>query len=439
MNKTLLIIQREYLTRVRKKSFLLTTILVPIIIIAFYAVIIAVAVSDNTQSEKVAVVDEANLFDGRIVSEKDDKDALKLQLIPNETEAGFKAKYRDQGYNAFLFIPKVDIEKPSGIKLYSGSTVSLSTKDRIERKIDKAIEQKRLASANIDPARYESIKSNIDLETIVGTGSDEKKSMEQIATIVAFAAGILIYMVLLIYGSMVMRGVMEEKTNRISEVIVSSVKPFQLMLGKIVGIGAVGITQFIIWIVLIGILQLILPMLFPSMTDTLAQQAGANTEAMKQAADANLLGKISEGIDTIPIGLLLFSFLFYFLGGYLMYASLFAAIGSVSEDQQDAQQLIFPVMMPIILGFVILTKAVQEPNGSLALFGSMFPLTSPIVMIGRIPFGVPAWQIVASMALLVLFFLFCTWLAGRIYRTGILMYGKKGSWKEMVKWAFRNN
>ena len=228
---------------------------------------------------------------------------------------------------------------------------------------------------------------------------------------------------------------MGEKTNRISEVIISSVKPFQLMMGKIIGIGAVGITQFIIWMVLIGVLQLIIPVAFPSMMGQIPQ----TTPEGMPIESTNLFSKINEGMDTIPVGTLVFSFLFYFLGGYLMYASLFAAIGSVSEDQQEAQQLIFPVMMPIILGFVILTKAIQDPNSGLALFGSLFPLTSPIVMLGRIPFGVPAWELLLSMALLILTFLLFTWIAGRIYRTGILMYGKKGSWKEMMKWAFRNS
>lgn len=235
---------------------------------------------------------------------------------------------------------------------------------------------------------------------------------------------------------MVMRGVMEEKTNRISEVVISSVKPFQLMMGKIIGIGAVGITQFVIWIILIGLLQFTIPLFIPDFAGQLPQ---AGAENVPMASEAGMISKISEGFQSIPMGLVLFSFLFYFLGGYFMYASLFAAIGSVSEDQQEAQQLVFPVMMPIILGFVILTKAVQDPNSGLALFGSLFPLTSPIVMLGRIPFGVPYSQLILSMALLVLFFLFCTWLAGRIYRTGILMYGKKGSWKEMMKWAFKRS
>lgn len=431
MNKILLIIQREYLTRVRKRSFLLTTILVPLVIIGFYAAIIAVAMSDSSESERIAVIDEENLFGGTIESEKNQ--SLKLDLIQNETLASFRKKYDDLGYSALLHIPKLDIKYPSNIELYSTSAVSLNVKDKIEDRVDKAIERKRLANENIDLAKYESINSNVNIANTLESSDGEKKSVEGVAYAVAFAAGILIYMILLIYGSMVMRGVMEEKTNRISEVVISSVKPFQLMMGKIIGIGAVGITQFLIWIILIGLLQFTIPLLFPS----LASQVPQSVEGVPMQGDMNMISKISAGLQSIPVGLLLFSFLFYFLGGYLMYASLFAAIGSVSEDQQEAQQLVFPVMMPIILGFVMLTKAIQDPNSGLALFGSLFPLTSPIVMLGRIPFGVPWAELVLSMALLILFFLFCTWLAGRIYRTGILMYGKKGSWKEMMRWAFR--
>ena len=434
MNKILLIIQREYLTRVRKKSFLLTTILVPIIIIGFYAVIMAVAVSDTSEAQKIAVIDEASLFAGKIDADK--KESIRYDLIDNETVDSFKKKYRDKGYSAFLYIPQINIDRPEKIQLHSKSAVSLIVKNKIENKVDKAIEQKRLLNENIDPQKYESIKSDINIENTLDSSDGEKKSVEGVAYAVAFAAGILIYMILLIYGSMVMRGVMEEKTNRISEVMISSVKPFQLMMGKIIGIGAVGITQFIIWIVLIGLLQFIIPLLIPSLGGQLPQTEAAG---VPMTTDASMISKITEGLQSIPMGLLLFCFLFYFLGGYLMYASLFAAIGSVSEDQQEAQQLVFPVMMPIILGFVILTKAIQDPNSGLAVFGSLFPLTSPIVMLGRIPFGVPFTQLILSMAFLILFFLFCTWLAGRIYRTGILMYGKKGSWKEMMKWAFKRS
>jgi ABC-2 type transport system permease protein len=404
------------------------------VIIGFYAAIIAVAVSDTSEKEKIAVIDEANLFNGKIDADK--KESVNYDLISNETVESFKKKYKDRGYSAFLYIPQLDMNQPKGIELYSRSAVSLGTKNKIENTVDKAIEEKRLLNENIDPKKYEAIKSDINIDNRIETGDGEKKSVEGVAYAVAFAAGILIYMILLIYGSMVMRGVMEEKTNRISEVIISSVKPFQLMMGKIIGIGAVGITQFLIWILLIGVLQFAVPLLFPSLTGQIPK---GGVEGVPMASEANMISTISEGLHSIPIGLLLFCFLFYFLGGYLMYASLFAAIGSVSEDQQEAQQLVFPVMMPIILGFVMLTKAIQDPNSGLALFGSLFPLTSPIVMLGRIPFGVPWSQLILSMALLILFFLFCTWLAGRIYRTGILMYGKKGSWKEMMKWAFKRS
>lgn len=434
MNKILLIIKREYLTRVRKKSFLLTTILVPLIIIGFYAAIIAIAVSDSGDKNRVAIVDKANLFEGKVPPDKDGKESIEFDFVQNETEESFKRKYDSLGYSAFLYIPEMDINKPEGIELHSQTTLGIMTKSKIDRKVNKAIEQKRLLSANIPADKYESIKSDIDIPSTIDSGDGEKTGVEGAARVMAFALGMLIYVVLLIYGSMVMRGVMEEKMNRISEVIVSSVKPFQLMLGKIIGIGAVGITQFLIWIVLITVLTSLLPSFGPDMAKQIADDgSGAMTEATK----TSMVGEFTQGLKSLPIGLILFSFLFYFIGGYLVYASLFAAIGSVSEDLQDAQQLMFPVMMPIILGFVILTRALQEPSGGLALFGSLFPLTSPIVMIGRIPFGVPVWELLASMAILVLFFLFCTWLAGRIYRTGILMYGKKGSWKEMVKWAFK--
>ena len=435
MNKTWLIIQREYLTRVKKKSFLLTTILVPLVIIGFYTAIIAIAISDDSEKVKLAIIDKGNLFDGKIPT-SDLKDTAITYVFITEPKESFQKKYADEGYTAYLDVPAIDMKDPKGIVLHSRSTISITVKAKIDRIVDKAIERKRLLAENIDPEKYQAIKSDAHVDSQIDSESGTKKSVEGVAYGVAFAAGLLIYMVLLIYGTMVMRGVMEEKTNRISEVIVSSVKPFQLMLGKIVGIGAVGITQFVIWIVLIGFLQFLLPLIFPQlaghMTDQIAQN-GASQVAVKE----NIAKTFAEGFSAIPIGLILFCFIFYFLGGYLMYASLFAAIGSVSEDQQDAQQLIFPVMMPIILGFVILMRSIQTPNSGLAVFGSLFPLTSPIVMMGRITFGVPWQQLILSMALLVGFFLFCTWLAGKIYRTGILMYGKKGNWKEMIKWAFR--
>lgn len=437
MNKIWLVIQREYLSRVRKKSFLITTILVPVIIIGFYAVIIAISVSGSSAVEKVAVVDKGNLFDGHIPAGKNESTVY--AVVPDETEQSFKGKYNKQGYSSFLYIPEIDYKKPAGIILHSQSAVSLSTKNKIERRINQAIEAKRMSIAHIDPEQYKSINSDISIDNTVDSEKGGKKSVAGIAFAVSFGAGILIYMILLIYGTMVMRGVMEEKTNRIAEVIVSSVKPFQLMLGKIIGIGGVGLTQFAIWIILMAILQFVIPLIFPAMFHQMAEQS-MNGTAIPQSGSSSMIMTITEGLQSLNIVKILVCFIFYFIGGYLLYASLFAAVGSVvSEDQQEAQQLVFPIMMPIILGFVIMTKAASDPNSSLALFGSLFPLTSPIVMMGRITYDVPWWQLGLSMLLLILCFLLFTWLTAKIYRTGILMYGKKITWKEMSKWAFRRS
>ncbi len=433
MNKIRLIIEREYMTRVKRKSFLLTTLLVPLVIVGFYAIIIAVSISGESNTQRIAILDEANLFNGTIEAGKNDKSTY--TFIQDETEQSFKNKYKKEGYSLFLYIPPLNEADHAQIKVHSQSAVNLFVKSALEKKINAAVEKKRLIAANIDPEIYKNIKADIEIENAIDSGKGEKKGIAGVAYAVSFVAGILIYMILLIYGTMVMRGVMEEKTNRIAEVIVSSAKPFQLMLGKIIGIGAVGITQFAIWIVVMGLLQLVIPLLFP---DVFRQLSDPAVTAAAQQVNSGKLGIILEGLHSLPIGLILFCFIFYFLGGYLLYAALFAAIGSVvSEDQQEAQQLVFPVMMPLILGFVIMTKAINDPDSGIALFGSLFPLTSPVVMMGRITYGVPWWQLGLSMLLLVLSFLFFTWITAKIYRTGILLYGKKVSWREMWRWLVR--
>ena len=431
MKKIWLIIGREYSTRVKKKSFLLTTILVPVIIIAFYAAIIVIAVSGGTESETVAVVDKANLFDGKI----ENSGGLNFEFIEGETEESFKMKYIKKGYSLFLSIPEMDINHPVQPDLYYAKSIGPATQARIEDVFNKAVERKKLIAANIDMEKLKNLKSNLVANTFKGNG---EKTLEKasVNSGVGFVAGFLIYFVLFIYGSMVMRGVMEEKTSRIAEVIISSAKPFQLMLGKIIGIGAVGLTQFAIWIFLVIGLQFIIPYIFPSIGHIMSEQSANPTGSMQGGGMIGIIG----ALKSLPIGNILFGFLFYFFGGYMMYAALFAAVGSVvNEDPQEAQQLIFPIMMPIILAFVIMMQAINQPNSSLAIFGSLFPLTSPIVMMGRLPYGVPAWQMAVSMALLVLGFLGTTWLASKIYRTGILLYGKKVTLREMMKWAFRKS
>ena len=426
MSKIGLIIGREYFTRVKRKSFLITTILVPVVIVAFYAAILYITINGGNDKQSIAVIDKASLLNDSIASKMKD---ISFTFIKNETEASFIKKYKPQGYQAFLYIPAID----SGFVLHSPSSISLTTTSSLEKILNKAIEEKRLLAQGIDPAKYSSIAADVSIENTIDTKEGGKKSEAILAYGVSFACGILIYMMMIIYGTQVMRGVMEEKTNRIAEVIISSVKPFQLMMGKILGIGAVGLTQFAIWIILVFMMQMALPLIFPDML----QQLNSSAEMGGKAAMA---ASIAQGFSSLPLLKIGVSFLFYFLAGYLTYASLFAAVGSVvSEDQQEAQQLMFPILMPIILGFVIMTKAINEPNSSLAVFGSLFPLTSPIVMMGRITYEIPAWQMILSVLLLIACFLFFTWITGKIYRTGILMYGKKPSWKEMIKWAFKKS
>jgi ABC-2 type transport system permease protein len=442
MNKIGLIIQREYLVRVKKKSFVWTTILVPIIIVGFYAGFIAISMAGGDKISKIAVIDEAGLFNGNV--EKASRDGAEYTFITNEPASAFKTKYKDKGYDYFLYVPPIDVTKNAdSIILFSKSPVSFTQKEKVEKTINKAIESKRLQSANISPEQYRSIRSDVSVKNLLVEGKDgkegqeEKKSVAGVASAAAIACGMLIYFILLIYGSMVMRGVMEEKTSRIAEVVISSVKPFQLMLGKIIGIGAVGLTQFAIWIVFITVLQIFIPLIVPGFSPQAAGQAGG---AMAAAGGNSTIATLTEGLGALPMGMIAFCFIFYFIGGYLLYASLFAAVGSVvSDDQQEAQQLSFPIMMPIILGFFIMMRAISEPNSPLVIFGSLFPLTSPVVMMARIMFDVPVSELIISMVLLIATFLFFTWLTAKIYRTGILLYGKKVTWKEMMKWAFRRS
>jgi ABC-2 type transport system permease protein len=430
MNKTGLIISREYFTRVRKKSFLLTTILVPIVIVGFYAAIIAISMKDDTSQIKVAVLDESGLLNDSSAARFK---SIQLSFVKNETEDSFTKKYKAAGYDAFLYLPSFNLDSAANFKVHSASSISLKNSDNLEDMVNQAIENKRLIARGIDPAVYKRIGGNARLENTIDSKDGSKKSNAGVGAMVAMVCGMLIYLMMIIYGTQVMRGVMEEKTNRIAEVIVSSVKPFQLMLGKIIGIGLVGLTQFAIWMILMALLNSLLPLFMPNLYSQVGDAAGA-------IKDTGVMDEAMAGLASLPLLKIAGLFIFYFLGGYLTYASMFAAVGSVvSEDQQEAQQLVFPILMPIILGFVIMTQSINDPNSSLSVFGSIFPLTSPIVMMGRIIYDIPTWQLLLSMVLLVGCFLLFTWLTAKIYRTGILMYGKKPSWKEMMKWAFKKS
>jgi ABC-2 type transport system permease protein len=440
MNKTLLIIKREYLSRVRKKTFILSTILTPLLFVGVIAAVVAITVN-NVTNEKVAVVDPNGIFKYSLQN----SELVTYDFRTDIDTSNFFAK----GYSAVLLAPNSGLNRSSNFKIVSQKSLSRFANDRIHDDISKALENNLISQQlKIDPLLIDSLKNEAHHVGIEAVKKDESGNLSNsnfdVASGIGYVTAFLIYITLFIYGVMVMRGVMEEKTNRIAEVIVSSVKPFQLMLGKIIGIGAVGLTQFLIWIVLISVLSgvatsFIPPDVLQQVRDAQQQIPGSSaqtSEAIRGLASAQL------SLSTINWGLLIFCFIFYFLGGYLFYAALFAAVGSaVNEDAQDAQSLTFPITIPIILAIIIMINSINDPGSSLATWSSIIPFFSPIVMMSRIPFGVPDtvpyWQLGLSMALLIIGFLFTTWLSAKIYRTGILMYGKKPTWKEMMKWLAR--
>ncbi len=444
MNKTLLIIQREYLTRVKNKRFLLTTLLTPLLIVLLIGGSTYLSIKGKDE-QKIAVVDENGFFKNNIKS---------TQEIAFEFPEGIDtSNYLTKGYTAIILIPKFEGTQKANYIFRSKKSISIMTEDRIADRINAAIEDNMLQMAGINKIQLDSIHQQsqfAELKAVEESGGKAKESNAALSYGIGFGSGMLIYITMFIYGAMVMRGVMEEKTNRIAEVMVSSVKPFQLMLGKIIGIGAVGLTQFLMWIILIVGLttaaQAFIPADVMDQVKTLQQSNGQMPGGgMMQAGDAaQQIYKVQHTISTANWPMIIGLFIFYFLGGYLFYAALFAAVGSVvNEDPQDAQSLMLPITMPIIFSFIIMSNAVQDPSTPIAVWSSIIPFSSPMVMMARVAYGVPGtvpyWQLAASMVSLIGGFIFTTWLSGKIYRTGILMYGKKVSWKEMGKWAFRKS
>jgi len=442
MNKIWLITKREYLTRVRNKTFLLSTFLLPLMIVLFIAGSILLSLQGKTR-HRIAVVDANGYFKEYLKSDSS---------IRFDFSAGLDTlNYQQRGCTAVLIIPVLKEDQRTIYRLKYKKQLGLAGVSDLEGRISDAITDHLIfEKTSISREKLDSIRKSSDIAVLISfedNGTTARASSQGLAYGIGYASGLLIYILTFIYGAAVMRGVMEEKTNRIAEVIVSSVRPFQLMMGKITGIGAVGLTQFLLWIVLIVGLAVIGQGLIPRDTWNEVQQmqqasAMGNASAAKAGEAAQQIFKVKSALDTANWGLILFCFLFYFIGGYLFYSSLFAAVGSaVNEDPQEAQSLMLPITMPVIFSFIVMSIAVQDPGGSLATWASIIPFSSPIVMMARIPFGVPGtvpwWQLGLSMLLLIVGFLFTVWLAGKIYRTGILLYGKKATWKTMLKWAFK--
>jgi len=422
MHKILLIIKREYITRVRKRTFIIGTILFPVLylLLIFGTGYIA---EKTRQDLNVGIIDRSGYFNDTLVAKINKEDTSNRLTLIKQPEAIFKDSYDSLGYSGYVVIPS-DASWKTGLDsllFNTDHTYGIGATVPLESKLNKLWNEVKNDSLGIDASKKMILaQSNINLKV---NNTQNQNADAGAATVIGYVCGFLMYLILLLYGSQVMMGVTEEKTNRIAEVVVSSVKPFQLMLGKIIGIGMVALTQFLIWILCVFLIY----------------NFGKFSEG---GAMGNAVGMVQKVFTSVHIFLVVGCFIFYLLAGFFFYSSLYAAIGSaINEDMREAQSLSFPITMLIIFSIALMTPAISNPSSPVAVWASIIPFSSPIVMMARIPFGVPNtvpwWQLGLSMALLIAGFIFTTWFAARIYRTGILMYGKKPSWKEMMKWAFR--
>ena len=456
MNKIGLIIRREYLTRVRKKSFIIMSLLGPLIFAAYILIPMYFATLEDREEKLMVVIDDSGLFtaqgpDGPVFTIQE-TETIKFQVVKGVPIETFKETFEESGYYGLLFIPANILASNSSL-IYSTKQTSIEISEYLKRSMESEIEDLKLAQHEIEDIDkiLAEVETSINVRNIKWT-KDGKTQESNTGVImgIGYLGGMLIFFFIFFFGSQVMRGVIEEKVSRIIEVIVSSVKPFQLMMGKIIGVGLVGLTQFLIWMVLSAVLVTGLKAaFFPELTQTPTEQVvasdlfdqGASAQDMSIGTpeglanqDMDMAKEIFASLKSINAGIMIASFLFFFIFGYLLYASMFAVIGSMVDNETDTQQLIFPVILPLILGLYVMISAINNPDNALAFWFSIIPFTSPVVMMVRIPFGVPWWQLALSGSLLVLTFLAMTWVAAKVYRTGILMYGKKVSYREVWKW-----
>lgn len=436
MNKILLIIKREYLSRVRKKSFIIMTILGPVLMAGLILAPILLMNSSDEEKKEIWVCDENNLFETQF----EDVDGTDYKFFKNDL-LEVKERFNTSNGYALVHIPKFENDRidvlESSVKVYVHKPMSLSNQNQISNNIESVIESIKLKEEGLTRDIIDRTRSNVNLNTIImGESGSEKIGSTEVIMGISMFGGFLIYIFIFLYGAMVMRGVMEEKTSRIVEIIISSVKPIQLMMGKIIGIALVGFTQFALWVSLTFVISSVVTALLLSPADLNSLDMTNGSEILIQEADMNHVGLASvfEQIESINITFLLAMFLFYFIGGYLMYGSLFAAVGSAVDSETDSQQFMLPITIPLIFSFIALQTILENPDSSLAFWCSIIPFTSPIVMMGRLPFDPPLWELGLSMVLLILGFIFTSWLAGRIYRVGILMYGQKVNYKTLWKW-----
>ncbi len=441
MNKIRTIIKREYLSRVRKRSFIVMTILGPILLAALMIGPALIAIMSDSEYE-VAIVDDTNMFYDAFSNTR----IVKYTHLQTDVDSALELM-RGNKFDAVLHIPEIAFQAPSSLRLFSLKSVNFNAKSHMESVLKNEYESLKLTIAGIDPEVLMAVETRININAVrMDKEGLEKTDYPEVSMGLGFVSGLLIYMFIFLFGSQVLRGVLEEKTSRIVEIIVSSVKPFQLMMGKVIGIGLVGLTQFLIWVVLtfaiVGGVRTAFPNLFqftPTEQVHITPSQSLNAEELQRQMETvqmqnTTAGQILEGLQAINFPVMILSFLFYFIGGYLLYAALFAAIGSAVDNEADTQQFMLPVTIPLLFSIVMMQTIIQNPSGPVAFWLSIIPLTSPVIMMIRIPFGVPFIELAISAALLILGFIFTTWLAAKIYRTGILMYGKKIDYAELWKW-----
>ena len=438
MNKILLVIQREFMSRVKKKSFLLATILVPLIIPVIMGGMIYLAIQNerNKEVEVVQVLDESGL----LTFKNSDRYSYKIVEGPLESAKDGFSKSEDF---ALIYIPDIDIDNPEGVLFYAKTSPGVNLVDRFEGYIESQIRDIKLTRSGLTEEQLDQLKTYVSIDSFnISETGDEKKSDAGFTFGIGYFMGFLIYIFLFVYGAQVMQSVIEEKNSKIVEVIVSTVRPFHMMIGKVVGVASVGVFQFLIWMVLMSVISLSVMTAFGLSMDPV-ESARMMQEASDGASSVQANEKVQEImtiIRDIPITQIVLLFVFYFVGGYLLYGALFAAVGSAVDTPADAQQFMMPIMMPIIIALMGLFMFVfNDPHGTISFWLSVIPFTSPIVMMGRIGFGVPAWEIVLSIVLLIGGFIFTLWLAGRIYRIGILMHGAKVNYKVLAKWLMQKN
>ena len=445
LNTTGIIISREYLNKVKKKSFLITTFLVPVLFAALALLPTLIMLGTKESAKTIAVVDRS----GIVAPALENSETATYSILEDTDIDALKLSLKEKGYDGLLVISELDTEaRTVSADIYSSKPLGMDLSENINSKINSAVESWRIEQSGVDNLKeiMKDVKANVRLRSYtLDEEGKEKVSESGVYMMVSMILGMIIYMFIALFGGMVMSSVIEEKASRVVEVLVSSVKATELMFGKIIGVALVALTQFFLWIVLtlaiVGIVGAVSGQNLLGGQDTAelvqtvggvsAEQAEAVTEALSEGGEANV---ILSTIGNLPFGRIIICFVLFFIFGYMLYASLFAAIGSAVENEGDSQQLQIPLTIPLLLGFFIAIYAFKAPDSALVFWGSMIPFTSPIVMLARLPFGVPVWEIVVSIVLLILTFAACAWISAKIYKVGILMFGKKSTWKDLWKW-----